>query len=182
MLIIKTVLEIPFFLIGVTAATGSKNSSPPIEKGEKAFGAIFVALAINAGGVGAGCVVPGVETRAGIGVGIGAGVGTGDGAGVGIEAGTGVGAGAWTGTGIEAGVGTGIEAGVGMEAGTGVGAGTWTGAWTGTGIEAGATTGLVAEVVIKEVGALDISCVILGKEVVVCGRVSAPPDALRASA
>jgi len=160
-LIIKTVFDIPFFLIGTTVATGLKNSSSLIEEGEKVWGIKFVALAANAGGVEADCVIFDEE------IGEGAGEGTGTGAGVGVGTETGAGAGTGAGTGIETG------AGIGVGAGTGVG--------TETGV--GAITELATEVVEKEeVKVCDVSCVILGKEVVVCGKVSAPPDALRASA
>jgi len=194
-LIIKTVFDIPFFLIGTTVATGLKNSSSLIEEGEKVWGIKFVALAANAGGVEADCVIfdeeigegagegTGTGTGAGVGVGTETGAGAGTGAGTGIEtgAGIGVGTGAGVGVGTETGAGAGTGAGTGIETGAGIGVGAGTGVGTETGV--GAITELATEVVEKEeVKVCDVSCVILGKEVVVCGKVSAPPDALRASA
>jgi len=81
-----------------------------------------------------------------------------------------------------AGMGTAVETGTGIKARDGVGADTEAGVEV-VGIETGVGAEVTVGVVTKEeAGACGEVCVILGREDMVCGRDSAPPDALRASA
>ena len=76
-------------------------------------------------------------------------------------------------------VGAGGDEGIGA----GVGIGTATGAEVGIGAATGVETGIIVGVATKEeAGICGETCVILGREDMVCGKASAPPDALRASA